>query len=393
MKSVKRRLLPLLLANLVMGLMFHYSIVFPYMQSLGFSTSQLISYVVITNLVVMLVEIPSGILADRWSRKGVLILSLVFMTLGCIFLGNADNFTAFMIATAFTGLYYGMSSGVQAAMLYDLLLENNLRHNYEKWLGYLRSIHTVGLIIGSLGGAILASSISFHVPFYISAVSCVMALGLVACFKEPRLHKQVETAHLLKHLKSLVRLLTTHPETRLLVVTNIIIGVVFCFMLEVDPLWPLALGLATIWYGPLNALLLSSQGLAGMIAGVASIHLKLISLLSLGVIVASLGLTIHNIYVVILSEFALLTVATTLMIILSGRIQDTLPSAQRSGAESAISTVSTLSFIAVLPLFSYVARLQSVFAATWILVIISLLAFIGLNRSFRPTESYAKIEP
>lgn len=382
MHFLKRPLLPLVLFNFFVGFMFHYSIVFPYMNDLGFSTSQLVMYAIITNAVVLLVEVPAGLLADRWSRKGVLLSGVMFMTVGCILLGLANNFIGFMIATAFTGLYFGMSSGVQEAMLYDLLLENNQRKDYEKTLGRLRIVNTISLVASSLVGAVLANTLSFQVPFYLSVVSCLVAFVALIFFKEPRLHREVETVHLAKHIKDLANLLTKHPETRLLALTNVLIGITYCFILEVDPLWPIALGLATIWYGPLNALLLSSHGLGGLVAGIASIRIWLIRLLGLGVLLAALGLTIENIYLVFLSQFSLATCATALMIILSGRIQDTLPSSQRSGSESAISTVSRLSFIASLPVFTIIAESQSVFVAAWVLVGIATLGFIGVSRSF-----------
>lgn len=370
--------------------MFHYSIVFPYMNSLGLTTSQLVMYAIINNIVVFLVEIPAGVLADRWSRKGVLLSSLVFMAVGCVLLGLADNYVSFMIATAITGVYFGMSSGAQEAIIYDLLLENNARKNYEKVVGRLRSLNAVGLVVSSLAGAVLASTLNFQIPFYLSAASCVISFMVLMFFKEPQLHRKVESVHIIQHVTTLFRLLSHHPETRLLVITNMLIGVLFCFMVEVDPLWPVALGLATILYGPLNALLLFSRGIAGLIAGIASIRMWAIRLLGLGLLLAGLGLTIQNIYVVVLSQFCLITCATTLMIILSGRVQDTLPSSQRSGSESAISTVSRLSFVALLPLFSFIAQVQSVFVAAWIIVIVALLACIGLGRSFRINSAIIK---
>lgn len=383
MHPVKRRLVPLFVYNLAIGFMFHYSIVFPFMGSLGFTTSQLVAYAFITNLVVLLVEVPSGILADRWSRKGVLLTSLLFMSVGCILLGSADTFAAFILATIFTGLFFGMSSGVQAAMLYDALLESNRRDAYEKMLGLLRSAQTTGLVLSSIAGAVLASQLNFQIPFYLSVVSCIIGFLALAFFREPRLHREVESAKLVKHVADLVKLLVGYAEMRLLVVTNVLIGIVFCFMLEVDPLWPLALGLATILYGPLNALLLSSQGLAGLFAGVASMRAWLIKLLATGMLFASIGLTIENIYLVVVSQFILVTCATTLMIILSGRMQDNLPSSQRSGSESAISTVSTLSFMALLLPFTLVANNQSVFAAAWIIVGVTALSLIGMRRLFK----------
>lgn len=392
MRAIPRRLLQLFLFNLVIGFMFHYSIVFPYMHDLGFSTSQQISYAIVVNIVVLLVEIPAGILADRWSRKGVLLVSLVSMAISCLLFGMAGSYSQFMVATAFSGIYFGMSSGVQAAILYDMLLKTDERKHYEKILGRLNSIRTVGFVVSSITGAVLATVFNFQLAFYLSAISCAAGFMILLFFREPQLHRKAESTKLISHIADLFKLLAHHPETRMLALTSMFIGIILCFMSDIDPLWPLALGLATILYGPLNALILSSQGLAGLIAGAASIRLWLIRLLGLGVLLAAIGLTIANIYVIVLSQFILITSATTLMVVLSGRIQDSLPSSQRAGCESAISTISRLSFVALLPLFMHITQGQSVFAAAWMIVVIALLGILGLVKSFPKNSSWFKRE-
>ena len=163
MRAIPRHLLQLFLFNLAIGFMFHYSILFPYMNDLGFSTAQQITYAAVANIAVLSVEIPAGILADRWSRKGILLISLISMALGCVLFGFADNFGQFMVATAFSAIYFGMSSGVQAAILYDMLLQTDQRKHYEKILGRLNSMRTVGFVISSITGALLASAFSFRI--------------------------------------------------------------------------------------------------------------------------------------------------------------------------------------------------------------------------------------
>lgn len=360
------------------------------MNNLGFSTAQQIMYAVVTNIVVLLVEIPAGILADRWSRKGVLLISLISMTVGCVLFALAGSFVQFMFATAFSALYFGMSSGVQAAVLYDMLLKTDERKKYEKILGRLNSIRTIGFVASSIVGAALASIFNFPLPFYLSAISCVIGFSILLFFKEPQLHHEVGSTKLIKHITDLFKLLVHHPETRMLALTSMLVGIIICFMSDVDPLWPIALGLATILYGPLNALILSSNGLAGLLAGIASMRLWLLRLLGLGVLLAALGLTIANIYIIVLSQFILLTCTTTLMVILSGRIQDSLPSSQRAGSESAISTLSRLSFVALLPLFMYITQGRSVFMAAWLLVVVALLVVIGLFKSFPKNSHWFK---
>lgn len=383
MYTLRQRLARLFLFNLAIGFMFHYAIVFPYMDILGFSTSQLVMYAVITYAVIMIVEIPSGIIADRWSRKGILLISLVSMAIGCLLMSRADTFGQFMFAVIFTGIHFGMSSGVQAAILYDMLLEYKDRKSYEKILGRLNSVRTIGYIISSIAGAVIASIFNFQLAFYLSVVSCVVAFLILLTFKEPKLHREVESVKLAKHLVDLYKLLIKHPETRVLVLTSMLIGILVAFMQDVDPLWPIALGLATIFYGPLNALLLSSYALSGVIAGFASTKVWLARALGLGVFLATVGLVVENIYVIVASQFMLIACAMTLSVVLSGRIQDSLPSSQRSGSESAVGTLSGLSFVAMLPLFTYIAESQSIFVASWILVCVALMALVGMGRVFK----------
>ena len=94
------------------------------------------------------------------------------------------------------------------------------------------------------------------------------------------------------------------------------------------------------------------------------------------------GLLIHNILVIALSEFALLGSATILTILLSGRIQDELPSSQRSGSESAISTLSTIAFVCSVLVFTFIVKTHSIFMASWLLIIVALLATLGVRASF-----------
>lgn len=363
--------------------MFHYSIAFPFFHSLGFDTNQLATYAILTAVVVLLLEVPSGVLADRWSRKGMSMIALLFMIAGVLIVGSADNFSGVMIGTVFGGIYFGMRSGMVEAMVYDLLLEHNRRKDYEKYVGLIRSVNTVGLVTSSIIGAVIASTTDFSTPYYMSALCALLAFLFFFRFKEPQLHRQVETAQLLEHVKDLFIALGKHGEVRLLVFTAVVVGILSSFMMEVDPLWPLALGLATIWYGPLNALLLSSQGVAGSIVGRITNRNRIIRLVAFAMFLATVGLLISNIWVVAFSQFILITCATILVIILSGRIQDELPSSQRSGAESAISTLATLSFLIILPVFSSIAQHSSVFTAAWLLVVIAVIGIFGINRCFR----------
>lgn len=378
MLSVDKRLRPLLIADFFAGLMFFYPVTFPLMHHLGFSTAQMSLYALTWNTVILAIEVPSGILADRWSRKKVIMLGQVIIAIGAAILGFAHTFAGFIIGAVFTSIYFALRSGIREAVIYDVLLENDKREDYEKQLGKLRAYNTAGMVISSLLGALIAATIGFRIPFFLSIFSCGAALIFLAGFKEPQLHHEAEVTKLRQHTLTLFRSLSQHREMKLLVATSIFIGIEFCYMLEVDPLWPIALGLATVWYGPLNAFLLSSQGaaapLAKRMAGSAKWTRAVIGVF----IMAALGLLLRNIFVIALSEFSLLAAATCLMVVLSGKIQDELPSSQRSGVESVVSTLATLAFIVSLLIFIAISKHHSVFVAAWLIVLTTVLGSLGM---------------
>ena len=73
--AVRRRLLPLQVAVALQGFMLWVPVEKLFMQEIGFDAATVGLMAAAYAALVPLVEIPSGILADRWSRRGVLIVA------------------------------------------------------------------------------------------------------------------------------------------------------------------------------------------------------------------------------------------------------------------------------------------------------------------------------
>ena len=63
------------------GLIFFYSFDKVFLQLKGFSVQQVVVVELLYVLTIVLLEVPSGALSDRWSRKYVLSLSGLFFAL------------------------------------------------------------------------------------------------------------------------------------------------------------------------------------------------------------------------------------------------------------------------------------------------------------------------
>jgi MFS family permease len=62
-------------------------------------------------VVVPTLEVPSGVLADRWSRRGVLILASGAAIVSVVIGGLSQSVAVYMIAAAFLGVFFALQSG------------------------------------------------------------------------------------------------------------------------------------------------------------------------------------------------------------------------------------------------------------------------------------------
>ena len=76
-QPVKKRLRPLYATGFIHSFVLWYSIEKLFMRSVGLNDYLITIATLVYIVVMMTANIPLGVLADRWSRKGVLYLSLI----------------------------------------------------------------------------------------------------------------------------------------------------------------------------------------------------------------------------------------------------------------------------------------------------------------------------
>lgn len=70
-------------------------------------------------VVILLLEYPSGILADHFSRKSVLVGSKICAILGTLMYSFSNSFGTFLLAEVILGLALALNSGADSAMIWD----------------------------------------------------------------------------------------------------------------------------------------------------------------------------------------------------------------------------------------------------------------------------------
>ncbi|HEU5198491.1 MAG TPA: hypothetical protein VFU32_02575, partial [Ktedonobacterales bacterium] len=118
-----RRLLPLFIAAFSQGLVLWAPIEKVFLNSLGFDQGALGLMAACYTSLIPLLDLASGILADRWSRKGILMLASIASMLNALLGGLSYNVPTYLVSTLFFGVQVALVSGTYESILYDILLE------------------------------------------------------------------------------------------------------------------------------------------------------------------------------------------------------------------------------------------------------------------------------
>ena len=134
---------------------------------------------------VILFEVPTGALADRWSRKNMLILGLFSKAVGFGIWAFADRFWMFALGFLFWGVQETFCSGSQEALLFDNLKDFNEEDAYEKIAGNGHFYSRIAIAASMFLGGIIAS-IDFNIVVILSSASMLIGIIPVLFFREIR---------------------------------------------------------------------------------------------------------------------------------------------------------------------------------------------------------------
>ncbi|HEY5927312.1 MAG TPA: MFS transporter [Kofleriaceae bacterium] len=129
--------------------------------------------------VIVAVEIPTGVFADRIGRRRSMMLGALTMAASCLVAFKAHGFGMFVIAEALAAVSMALCSGADSAYLFDLLLEHDRVHEYSRRESAASAWHLMGSAIAFAGGGLLGS-IDLALPYLVTAGVASIA-ALVAC--------------------------------------------------------------------------------------------------------------------------------------------------------------------------------------------------------------------
>ena len=145
-------------------------------------------------------EIPSGMLADRFSYKANLYISRLTSILSSILmLIGQGNFWIYALAMIFNALSYNFDSGTSFALLYDSAVEADLKDCYLKLSSLISGVSEAAISLGTVLAGLFVHGY-LYVTYYIMIAVSIVVLILIWLIKEPDMKRQTDKVVTMKKI-------------------------------------------------------------------------------------------------------------------------------------------------------------------------------------------------
>lgn len=273
-------------------LYFFVPVMTPYLQGKGLSLAQVAGMQTVLMVSMLVMEIPTGVLADRMGHRRSYQISLFMAALGEVVTLLADTYPEFLIGQIVAGTGFAFASGSVDALVYESLPEADRGLRMQRAKGQIgAAIQLASLVAYSIGGWITRELTYERMRFTLKldvvfvGFSALLALSL----REPAREIVAERLRSLDLLRTGWRNLRDNPALQRLmliaIVTNAFVAHLLIFYQDyfirsaVSPIW-LGMGLAlgsgvafltqlhawrlTTWLGERKALLVAT-GIPGVL--------------------------------------------------------------------------------------------------------------------------------
>ncbi|MDB5166924.1 MAG: rane protein of unknown function [Candidatus Saccharibacteria bacterium] len=356
----------LIALNFFVGFVFWYGIEKIFLANqLGIGPTGIAVIVTLYMVMTLTLDVPASVIADRYGRKRMLMIAVLCFIAADIILGNSQTFLAYLIGTAFWGLFTVCFTGIYQAILFDSLKEQKRQKDFQKNDAWSRLFFMLGIAVSAISSGFLANFIGLRGVYFASIIPLLCAVITLLLIHEPTVHHDDEVEDVVKrgYIKHLLHAFTTmwqSPKLRLVMFGTIILFFIQTPMYEFNQYIYIALFKSPVLVGIFG-------GLAGFVL-VGGFFIATKRLFNPRALLLLTGLAIA-IVAILANNFSLLFLAFALAAgsiienALQTQLQHATSSRTRASVTSAVYFVGNVLIIPFVFLFGFVAQSESIWQA------------------------------
>lgn len=186
-------------------------------EAKGLSLSQISLLLSIWALAVVVFEVPTGVIADHWSRKNMLLLGGLSKAIGYITWFFADGFALFALGFILWGISESFCSGSEEALLFDNLKAGKQEDLFVKVYGKGNFYSGIGVAFSCLTGGFLTALLTYRGVLQLSVLFVIVSVLFVIRFADVNFFKAEKTD---KAINDQTKPISTFVDASLLCLRN-----------------------------------------------------------------------------------------------------------------------------------------------------------------------------
>lgn len=159
------------------------------LQSRGLTLVQISAIESVVIFTVFVMEVPTGVLADRIGRKKSIAAALFLMMCAELLFFFAQVYPLYLLMAVMTGMGFAFNSGATEALIYDSLPDDETRDQRMKQaMGRYGSIGQIAFFLAPLVGALVLGDLTagrFQIAIALTVSILLIGFGMALTLHEP----------------------------------------------------------------------------------------------------------------------------------------------------------------------------------------------------------------
>ncbi len=329
------------------------------LASRGFSLVEIGITETIFHIVSIIFEIPSGVMADVFGRKKMLIVSNIMYTIATLIMIASDSLFTVCLSIAFHALTYNFSSGTGDALAYDSMKKARIQSKFERYESNQLTIYRVFTGISTLCAG-FALAIGYRLAYATDLIVCAAQFFVLSTLTEVNFNKTSDDdKKIIARIRDCFResflFLKSARKAMCLMLCNSFVGAVDILLLFFLQAKLTEKGIPNRWLGP-ALLFMELGGVVGskLIVKLPKLNYKIVFAFTAALVLAGIGLEhAESCLIMAIGGFIAATGDDALQVRTNAKLQKLFPSEQRATLTSVESLSFSLIMIVLSPLAGY----------------------------------------
>ncbi len=346
----------------------------------GLSGLQISIILAVWSITAFILEVPSGVIADKYSRKHILFFAQIARIIGYACWLVFPGFYGFLVGFIFWGIKSAFTSGTFEALVFDELKQANRDNEYTKIIGRARSLAFVATLLASLGASV---AIHFGYSFVLAISLISLVVSSISIIVLPKA-KRFESTHEKEYFSRMKQGFSDSVKNPLIFKLIIFISIALALGGAIDEYWSIfgeQVGLAkyaiAIFIGASSAIQAIASAIAYKFSNFSNRTFYIVFILN-GILLLTASLIFKPATVLLLLIFSFLF--KIIDVVFEGKIQNVIPTEQRATISSVKGFFTEIGVTAIYfgvgSLASLYSYQKSFLLFSWLTILVGVIYFL-----------------